>query len=50
MGDTETAALPPGWVWARLGDICDIVGGVTVDAKRRGPDLVEVPYLRVANV
>lgn len=50
MGDTEKAALPPGWAWAELGDICDIVGGVTVDAKRRGPDLVEVPYLRVANV
>jgi len=50
MGDAETAALPPGWAWAKLGDICDIVGGATVDAKRRGPDLVELPYLRVANV
>lgn len=30
--------------------MCDIVGGITVDAKRRGAGLIEVPYLRVANV
>ena len=50
MGDTEIAALPPGWAWARLDEVCDIVGGITVDAKRRGAGLIEVPYLRVANV
>jgi len=50
MENVEKVALPPGWAWAKLGDICDIVGGITVDAKRRGPDLVELPYLRVANV
>ena len=50
MGETEISALPPGWAWARLDDVCDIVGGITVDAKRRGADLIEVPYLRVANV
>jgi len=34
-----------------LGDIADIVGGVTKDSKREtDPDFVEVPYLRVANV
>lgn len=42
--------LPPGWVWARLDELCAITGGITVDAKRTGSDLVEVPYLRVANV
>jgi len=42
--------LPPGWAWAKLGDLCEIVGGITVDAKRQNDDLVEVPYLRVANV
>ena len=42
--------LPAGWEWAALGQVCEIVGGITVDSKRDGADLVEVPYLRVANV
>jgi len=43
--------LPSGWFWQRLGDLADVVGGITKDAKRQSnPDLVEVPYLRVANV
>jgi len=46
----ETEELPPGWAWATLGDVCDVIGGITVDAKRTGEGLVEVPYLRVANV
>jgi type I restriction enzyme, S subunit len=51
---TPEKTLPPsapGWVWARLDQVADIVGGVTKDAKRqRDPSFVEVPYLRVANV
>jgi type I restriction enzyme S subunit len=44
-------SLPVGWSWARLGDVADVVGGVTKDAKKQGnPTFVEVPYLRVANV
>jgi type I restriction enzyme, S subunit len=42
--------LPAGWEWSTLGELCEIVGGITVDAKRQDDDLVEVPYLRVANV
>ncbi|MFI5489201.1 restriction endonuclease subunit S [Micromonospora echinaurantiaca] len=43
--------LPNGWRWAMLGEIADVVGGVTKDSKLQSrPDLVEVPYLRVANV
>ncbi|MDG4793017.1 restriction endonuclease subunit S [Micromonospora sp. WMMD1082] len=43
--------LPPRWRWAALGEIADVVGGVTKDSKLQSrPDLVEVPYLRVANV
>jgi type I restriction enzyme, S subunit len=39
------------WSWTTLGEIADIVGGVTKDAKRQNdPSFVEVPYLRVANV
>lgn len=37
--------------WRPLGDIAEIVGGLTKDAKRQAdPSFVEVPYLRVANV
>ena len=42
--------LPAGWASATLGKLCDVIGGITVDAKRGGPGHVEVPYLRVANV
>lgn len=42
--------LPPSWRWARLWQLCHVTGGITVDAKRSGDDLVDVPYLRVANV
>lgn len=39
------------WPWTTLGDIADLKGGVTKDAKREDdPSFVEVPYLRVANV
>ena len=47
----ELPALPANWKWSRLGQLCDVVGGVTKDAaNQHGSDLVEVPYLRVANV
>lgn len=37
--------------WTTLGDIAEIKGGVTKDSKKQDdPDMVEVPYLRVANV
>ncbi|MFJ3405389.1 restriction endonuclease subunit S [Promicromonospora sp. NPDC090134] len=43
--------LAPGWTWKALGDVADVVGGITKDAKRQSdPSYVEVPYLRVANV
>jgi type I restriction enzyme S subunit len=43
--------LPAGWTWSTLGEISDVVGGVTKNSKHQNrPDLVEVPYLRVANV
>jgi len=49
--DGELPATPPGWIWRRLGEIADIVGGVAKDSKRQSdPSFVEVPYLRVANV
>jgi type I restriction enzyme S subunit len=37
--------------WVTLGEIAEVVGGVTKDSKRQSdPSFVEVPYLRVANV
>ncbi len=42
--------LPQGWQWLRLGSALDITGGVTLGRKLTGTDLVELPYLRVANV
>ncbi|WP_322613200.1 restriction endonuclease subunit S [Dermacoccus abyssi] len=49
--DGELPHLPRGWSWARLGDIADVVGGVTKDSKKQAdPTYVAAPYLRVANV
>jgi len=51
VDDGVLPRLPSGWQWARLGDLADVVGGVTKDAKKQGDSsFVEVPYLRVANV
>ncbi len=41
--------LPKGWVWCRLGEIINLVSGVTL-GKTYKEELIQVPYLRVANV
>lgn len=46
----DLPVLPEGWAWGTLGEIAEIVGGATVDRKRKPIDPVTVPYLRVANV
>ncbi|MBR0786687.1 restriction endonuclease subunit S [Bradyrhizobium iriomotense] len=43
-------ALPDGWAWTTLAQIGEIVGGATVDKKRKPLTPVTIPYLRVANV
>jgi type I restriction enzyme, S subunit len=49
--DGELPSIPATWHWARLGEIADVVGGITKDAKKQVDlGLREVPYLRVANV
>ncbi|MEU0130608.1 restriction endonuclease subunit S [Streptomyces sp. NPDC006289] len=49
--DRNLPRIPASWSWERLGDIAEVVGGVTKDNKKQlDPDLAEVPYLRVANV
>lgn len=43
--------IPASWSTARLGDVAEVVGGVTKDVKKQSrPDNVVRPYLRVANV
>ena len=45
------AVTPTDCKWKTLGEIAEIVGGVTKDSKRQAdPSFVEMPYLRVANV
>ncbi|MFF1299033.1 restriction endonuclease subunit S [Streptomyces sp. NPDC058296] len=49
--DGNLPRIPSDWEWMRLGDVAEVVGGVTKDQKKQAdPDFPEVPYLRVANV
>ncbi|MDA0632533.1 restriction endonuclease subunit S [Nonomuraea sp. MCN248] len=49
--DGDLPCIPADWRWVRLGDIAEVVGGVTRDSKKQSdPEIPEVPYLRVANV
>ncbi|GCE58448.1 restriction endonuclease subunit S [Microcystis aeruginosa] len=43
-------SLPDGWMWVKLGNLCDIIGGVTKGRKLEGKNTISLPYLRVANV
>ena len=48
---TDLPELSEGWVWASLAQISDLKGGATKGRRYRvGETLMEVPYLRVANV
>jgi type I restriction enzyme, S subunit len=48
---TALFPIPASWAWTTLGEIAEVVGGVTKDTKKQSdPALLEVPYLRVANV
>ena len=43
--------IPASWKWTKLGEIAEIKGGLAKGKKRKtGERLIEVPYLRVANV
>lgn len=50
MEDSEKVALPPGWAWAKLGDISAVSGGLTKNRSRNTSGMTNVPFLRVANV
>lgn len=42
--------IPVEWEIATLGSVADISAGITLGKNHEGPDTVELPYLRVANV
>mgnify|MGYP005840158407 CR=1 FL=1 len=46
---TDLPKLPEGWVWASMGQVCQIQGGIQKQPKRR-PIENKYPFLRVANV
>jgi type I restriction enzyme, S subunit len=46
----DLVLLPEGWEWEKLGNLADIVGGVTKGRKLEGRKTISLPYLRVANV
>jgi type I restriction enzyme S subunit len=46
---TRLPELPAGWIWASIGQIGEISGGLTKNQRRTGQALTR-PYLRVANV
>ena len=46
---TDLPELPEGWVWASLGNLGDVIGGLTKNPKRAKLKRKQ-PYLRVANV
>lgn len=49
--DESLPSVPSHWQWTRLDEVAEVVGGITKGQKNHdGAALVEVPYLRVANV
>ena len=46
---TDLPELPEGWVWASVGGLGDVIGGLTKNPKRSAFPM-KLPYLRVANV
>ncbi len=48
--NVNDGAMPKGWRWVKLRDICKIIGGVTKGKDYKGQPTIALPYLRVANV
>lgn len=49
--DHDLPILPNGWQWTLLGDVAEIVSGITKGQRHSDTTVLrEVPYLRVANV
>ena len=50
VADDEIPISPSRWKWIRLGNLAEVIGGVTKGRDLRGRKLSSIPYLRVANV
>lgn len=50
VSDGERPASPKRWAWVRLGNLAEVVGGVTKGRDLKGRKVRAYPYLRVANV
>ena len=48
--DSPLGRIPVEWEVASLGSVADVSAGITLGKTHEGPDTVELPYLRVANV
>lgn len=48
--DSPLGRIPVEWEVACLGEVSDISSGITLGKNHVGPNTVELPYLRVANV
>ena len=48
--DSPLGRIPVEWKVVHLGDVSDISSGITLGKVHSGPNIVERPYLRVANV
>lgn len=48
--DSPLGRIPVEWKLVKLGDVANISFGITLGKSYDGPDTVELPYLRVANV
>ncbi len=48
--NSSLGRIPVEWEVATLGSVADISAGITLGKTHEGPDTVELPYLRVANV
>ncbi|GAB4338465.1 MAG: hypothetical protein OHK0047_28690 [Leptolyngbyaceae cyanobacterium] len=45
----DSIAFPKSWRWEKLGNIADIVGGVTKGRKLEGKETISLPYLSRVN-
>lgn len=51
LDDPSLPTIPNTWAWVTAGEFCEIKSGITLGKKRKPDDeLIELPYLRVANV
>lgn len=51
INGNDLTQLPPGWAWVTADELCEIKTGIALGKKRSaGTELIELPYLRVANV